>query len=99
MAKNGLKKGLEACFNRYTQEVGEIARQIFEERIKPFCIKRNWKFMPGMGSFWIGPKDGPAYYAEDHPDDEEFQEISALLQMEVEGFPVNNFGSLMRDHR
>lgn len=91
-----VKQGLEASFNRYQQEVLEQAQQVFEAWVKPFCKKNNLKFIAGMGTYWIGTKEG-VWDRNDMRDNEEFQAVSDYLDLDVPGLPANSLGSLMPD--
>ena len=45
----------------------EFATRIFNDKIKPFLIKRNLNFISGNGTFLIYTNRGKAIYLEDYP--------------------------------
>jgi hypothetical protein len=93
------EKKLQASFDNHRQLVNQIAAVAFEQVIKPFCIARGFRFIAGNGDWSIGPPDEESWYAWDHKDDTEWQEIAAILNLEVPGMPANDLGSLMPEYR
>lgn len=93
-----IEREIEKAHRNYINFVSKVAEREYKKILVPFLKSRDWKFISGMGTYWIGPKKGKSVYPEDVPHDEEFQEIIKLLELEVEG--VNDtFAAFMPDYK
>ncbi len=94
------ERELEKNYNNYLKSVYKIADREFKKIVLPFLKERNWRFLSGMGTWWIGAesKSGKSYYPEDFPHDTEFQEIYKLLEVEVPGIN-GQLGEFMPGHK
>ena len=95
---NQLRKELDKEYSIYEHNIQKIADRIFKTIIVPFLKKRNWSFVSGMGTFWIGPKGKTSsYYADDNPNDKEYLKIDEILNMPIDGFNAT-LADFMRDY-
>ena len=53
MMSEQYKKRLEDSRIKYEEEVDCIAMEIFNDVVKPFCIKNGVGFGSGMGAWWF----------------------------------------------
>lgn len=99
MIKLRSEKSLATAWQRYTDKVDEIVAKARKKHVVPFCKKRGWTFMAGNGSWNFDDEKGNMVDTSDYSDDPEFQDILMLMEVEVEGYGANAFGSLMEDVR
>lgn len=80
----------------YDNEIDRIARRAFDEVVKPFCVKRKIRFLPGNGEWaMIGPDGGHIYDHDlEEDEDDEAQEVLAVLELDLDGFN-QTLGTLM----
>ena len=92
---------LQEAWERYVSQVFELAEELFNENVKPFCEANDYEFIAGNGEWWFG-KDGKwgrdkehtiidlgEDWGEDIP-----QSLFDLLHTPVPGM-TNDLGSLM----
>ena len=83
-------------FEWYEAKADQVARMIFIEYVKPFCRKRKWRFLTGMGEWAFFPPNTRALGRDDVIlDDKEWDDIRELLSIEVQGYPGRDLGTLM----
>lgn len=95
-----IERELEKNHKVFLNSVEKIAMREYKKTLVPFLKKRNWKFISGMGTWWIGPsaKGRDSYDADDFPHDIEFQEIEKLLSLEVPGVS-DTLAAFMPDYK
>lgn len=111
MTAEEVQKAVEAAEEACNRAYFDIAEQIFNEHVKPFCEKRGWGFLAGNGTYCFFDEDGDAVFADDAINiddedaeedlyDEEFQEINEnFCSVVVEtGNGSQDLGSIMPDH-
>ncbi len=94
------ERELEKNYRVFLNTVKKIADREYKKTLVPFLKKRNWKFVSGMCTWWIGPetKGRQSYYVDDFPHDTEFQEIDELLNVEIPG-ANGTLGEFMPDYK
>jgi len=92
-----VERELESLYTDLEEKVNKIAEREFVNVVLPFLKRRGWQFIAGMGTWWIGPKDGDNRYSKDYPEDIEFGEIEKLLSVVIDGMN-QELGSLMPDY-
>jgi hypothetical protein len=97
-AKAELEKRFEKEHDWYESIVNQQAKLAFHRYVKPFCRRRKWRFMTGMGVWGFYPSADRALGRNDVIlNDPEWDEIQELLSTEVPGFPDNDLGTFMPD--
>lgn len=91
------EKKLDKAYKVYMNIVEKVAREEFKRTLLPFLKKRNWSFLSGMGTWWIG--GDKMIHPEDHPRDTELQEIAKLLDIEIPGIPTMSLSDFMPDYK
>lgn len=90
---------LSKAWTEYEKKVDALAERMFKEVVRPICVKRGWKFLPGNGGWWIGsPDQRHSLDSDSLPDDDEWQAVCAVLETEIPGMQANDLGSLMPDY-
>ena len=84
-----LHRNLEYKYQVYTDIVEEVAVHQFLTVIKPYCIRKGYKFSAGMGAWCIYDRDGNQINKGGLP-----ESILNVLDCEVGGMD-QNLGSLM----
>lgn len=96
MNKEQAEERLKKDFEWYEAKVDQVARRIFVEHVKPFCRKRKWRFLTGMGAWAFYPPNTRALGRDDVIlDDPEWDEMRELLGIEVHGYSEGDLGSIM----
>lgn len=90
---------MDALFDRFHRDITELIEKEFHARVVPFCEARDWEFMSGMGSYWLGDKEGHMFSEGDLDEDEELRELIDFLDDTVPGLPGNNIGSMMPGYK
>lgn len=82
----------------YFEEMLDFAATVFEQRIVPFCDERGWDFSTGPGWWRMDTSREDPLLACDHPEDEAWQAIAAILTTTVKGLDYD-FGCLMPSYQ
>lgn len=90
---------LEKLWDRYQAQVCEYCKEQFEEYVKPYCVKHDYEFTTGNGTWFI--QDWTDWCDAEiegvNPDD--IHPLYKILTEEIPGMPDNDVGSLMPSHR
>lgn len=78
-----VEKKLEMAHEQYIAEVERIAEEVRREKLIPYLTKRDFNFLPGMGTYRIFTKDEkPQEWTENLP-----ASLAEVLGVMVPGSP------------
>lgn len=93
---------MENSWNTHWERIDSIAKQCFQEHVKPVLRNRKMEFSAGMGLWFIETKDGQpidsSYGTMQGESDPEIIKMIEVLTMDVPGYPNGDLGSLMPDY-
>lgn len=95
MKKEAVEKEVDKLWMEYEQQIYTIANRVFQQYIKPFCIKNKYEFVSGMGGWCICNSKGTRDIIEDKNIN---NSILNLLETEVPGIQLS-LGALMPSYK
>jgi len=86
-------------WERYGREINTLAYVAYTQHVRPFCKKRGWRFVSGMGIWCMYDVNGEHHTEHTGGTDPELDAIIALLEIEIPGHQhAGDFGTFMGEN-
>jgi len=97
-----IEEKMSEAEKRFWLSIDSIAQEVFYQKVYPFCQKRNWKFLSGNGTYFLGPYSDMSrvWHSEKFEDDQELLEIIEFLDHEIPGTGqcLGSYMDCIQDH-
>lgn len=92
-----LETQLDKAFQKYDEQVRRLAREAFDEVVRPFCEKHGFRFKAGNGIWYLYDPSEALPEWNTLPKRRGWQKVKAVLETEIPHYEANDLGSLMPD--